>query len=231
MANGNYNTGTSYQPYQIPTAQSLLGGLSPGQQELTGFTSGGDIARHYGYDPKKYGKYFTPLNLSEIGKGLSQLNPLKRLKYGAAREDIMFGQQGLLGEVGRTNLAHTGSFAPKFQKLQTGYDKTLFGIDQSIQDKVTQFKKLLGSGLSGIQQSLGQLLTSGAEETPSGSTADYSGTGEPDPNAYSNISHGDDYYDTATGNWYWYDSRGWFAPGVWKEGRKPSGEGYNIFTG
>ena len=152
-----------YTPYTPPDLSGLMSFLTPEDQGRFG-QSGGNIAKSFGYDSGKYGDYFQKFDMSNINKTLGQLPEMQSFMYNQNRQGYNNNMQGLLGKVGQTGLASTGSFKNDFKSVNNQFENSMFGSDKSIQDIIAKLRGQLSDASSGWYNQQNQLLQSGAKK-------------------------------------------------------------------
>ena len=153
----------SYTPYTPPDLSGLMSFLTPEDQNRFG-QSGGDIAKSFGYDSDDYGDYFQKFDMSNINKTLGQLPEMQQFMYNQNRQGYKSNMQGLMGKVGQTGLASTGSFKSDFKGVNSQFENSMFGSDKSIQDIIAKLRGQLSDASSGWYNQQNNLLQSGADK-------------------------------------------------------------------
>lgn len=153
----------NYQSNSIPSYEGLLGNLPQDERGLAQFGSGQDIAKWFGFDPEEYGQYFRTLDVEGISEGLGAIPDLQRFLYSQNRQGFSQQQQGLLGKIGQTNFAGTGSFDTARRGLAANYSKAMFGSDKQIQDLVSGYQNQLNEAIGSMFGTAQNLLAGGAE--------------------------------------------------------------------
>ena len=153
----------SYTPYTPPDLNGLMSFLTPEDQSRFG-QSGGEIAKSFDYDSDEYGDYFQKFDMSSINKSLGQLPEMQSFMYDQNRQGYNNNMQGLLGKVGQTGLASTGSFKNDFKGVNSQFENNMFNSDKSIQDVVAKLRGQLSDASSGWYNQQNNLLQSGADK-------------------------------------------------------------------
>ena len=153
----------NYQPMGGMDINSLLSFLNPGQQHLSEYDSGKEIAGYFGFKGDKYGKYFDPVNLSGIQEGLSAIPDLQNFLFSGARNEYSQNKGGLLDKIGKTNLAGSGSFQGDWNKMDNQFTNKMYSADKQIQDLIQGYQNQLNTEIGGLYNSAQSLLGSGAK--------------------------------------------------------------------
>ena len=152
----------NYQGYSIPTYDNIMSNLSEGQNLLGSYTSGEGAANFFGFGDE-YNKYFNPVNMEGIQEGLSQIPELQKFLHGQARSSYSQNRDSLLGQVGKTNLAGTGSFQGQQDQINTDFSNKMFSADKQVQSLVQQYQNQLNTEVGDLYGTAKALLAGGAE--------------------------------------------------------------------
>ena len=153
----------NYEPYQISDYGGMMDFLSPEDQGRLGM-SGRQLAESYGYDPDKYGDYFTAVDEEGIKKALSALPELQQNLQGNVRQGFNQGKEGLLDKIGKGGLAGSGSYSDKFDQLDTKFTSGMLSADKEIQSLIGEVRGQATEGIGGMQDTIGMLRQTGAKK-------------------------------------------------------------------